>query len=207
MVPTNPDPGWPPPGRHGWGRSSATYAPSTTDRGATRSLILAGVALLICGILLGPAAIAEGIRARRRIAAVRRRPRAADGGPSRPSWWASIATLAVVPGRDADGAGLDLARRPDPRRRSRRAPTSVDEAQAARGHRRLDVGQVDHELGEVGREHVLAHEHRRAVDRLGDALAAQHGRARPGSPSSSASWARRPPPPRSSAPRRPARRR
>lgn len=64
-----PTPGMAAPGRHGWGRSTGTYSPTVMDKGATRSLILAAVALLICGILLGPAAVAEGVRARRRIAA------------------------------------------------------------------------------------------------------------------------------------------
>ena len=64
-----PTPGMAAPGRHGWGRSTGTYTPSVVDKGATRSLILAAVAFLVCGILLGPAAVAEGVRARRRIAA------------------------------------------------------------------------------------------------------------------------------------------
>lgn len=64
-----PTPGMAAPGRHGWGRSTGTYTPTVVDKGATLSLILAAVALVVCGILLGPAAIAEGVKARRRIAA------------------------------------------------------------------------------------------------------------------------------------------
>jgi hypothetical protein len=38
------------------------------DKGATRALILGIVSLLICGVLLGPAAIYEGVQSRKRIA-------------------------------------------------------------------------------------------------------------------------------------------
>jgi hypothetical protein len=40
-----------------------------TDKGATKSIVLGVVGLLICGVILGPAAIVEGVQARRRIAA------------------------------------------------------------------------------------------------------------------------------------------
>lgn len=41
--------------------------PPQTDSGARNSLILAIVGIFICGILLGPAAIVEGVKARKRI--------------------------------------------------------------------------------------------------------------------------------------------
>jgi hypothetical protein len=43
--------------------------PSVTDKGATKSIVLGVVGLVVCGIFLGPAAISEGVQARRRIAA------------------------------------------------------------------------------------------------------------------------------------------
>ena len=43
--------------------------PSMVDRGANLSIVLGIVGLLLCGILLGPAAVVEGVKARRRIAA------------------------------------------------------------------------------------------------------------------------------------------
>jgi len=64
-----PHPGRAAPGRHGWARSEGTYTPSVSDRGATKSIVLGIIGLLICGFLFGPAAIVEGIHARRRIAA------------------------------------------------------------------------------------------------------------------------------------------
>jgi hypothetical protein len=71
--PTGPDdlpgPGRAAPGREGWARSTGTYTPSITDKGANLSIILGIIGLLICGFLLGPAAIVEGVKARRRIAA------------------------------------------------------------------------------------------------------------------------------------------
>jgi hypothetical protein len=51
-------PGMAAPGRQGWARSTGTYTPSVTDKGANLSI----------SILLGPAAIVEGVKARRRIA-------------------------------------------------------------------------------------------------------------------------------------------
>ena len=62
-----PGPGRAAPGREGWARSTGTYTPSVTDKGANLSIILGVIGLLICGILLGPAAIVEGVKARRRI--------------------------------------------------------------------------------------------------------------------------------------------
>ena len=64
-----PGPGRAAPGREGWARSTGTYTPSITDKGANLSIILGVIGLLLCGILLGPAAIVEGVKARRRIAA------------------------------------------------------------------------------------------------------------------------------------------
>jgi hypothetical protein len=64
-----PSPGVAAPGRHGWARSDATYVPSVTDKGATKSIVLGVIGLLLCGVILGPAAIVEGVNARRRIAA------------------------------------------------------------------------------------------------------------------------------------------
>jgi hypothetical protein len=64
-----PGPGMAAPGRHGWGRSDGVYVPSVADRGATKSIVLGVIGLLICGVILGPAAIVEGVQARRRIAA------------------------------------------------------------------------------------------------------------------------------------------
>jgi hypothetical protein len=64
-----PNPGRAAPGRHGWARTEGTYVPSVTDKGATKSIVLGVVGLLICGVILGPAAIVEGVQARRRIAA------------------------------------------------------------------------------------------------------------------------------------------
>jgi hypothetical protein len=48
----------------GWG-----YPPvaTETDKGARTSLILGVVGLAICGVILGPAAIIEGVKARKRI--------------------------------------------------------------------------------------------------------------------------------------------
>jgi hypothetical protein len=43
------------------------YQPTQTDKGARTSLILSIVSLLICGVILGPAAIVEGVKARKRI--------------------------------------------------------------------------------------------------------------------------------------------
>lgn len=43
--------------------------PSVTDKGANVSIVLGVVGIFLCGILLGPAAIVEGVKARRRIAA------------------------------------------------------------------------------------------------------------------------------------------
>lgn len=64
-----PHPGLAAPGRHGWARSDGTYVPSVTDKGANVSIALGLVGIFLCGILLGPAAIVEGVKARRRIAA------------------------------------------------------------------------------------------------------------------------------------------
>jgi hypothetical protein len=63
-----PNPGRAAPGRHGWARSDGVYVPSVADRGATKSIVLGAIGLLICGVILGPAAIVEGVQARRRIA-------------------------------------------------------------------------------------------------------------------------------------------
>ena len=64
-----PGPGMAAPGRHGWARSPGTYVPSVVDKGANKSIVLGVIGLFVCGIFLGPAAISEGIQARRRIAA------------------------------------------------------------------------------------------------------------------------------------------
>lgn len=64
-----PGPGRAAPGREGWARTSGTYTPSVTDRGANVSIVLGVIGLVLCGIILGPAAIVEGVKARRRIAA------------------------------------------------------------------------------------------------------------------------------------------
>src|SRR5689334_17579476 len=49
-----PHPGLAAPGRHGWARAEGTYVPSMTDRGATKSIVLGALGLLICGVILGP---------------------------------------------------------------------------------------------------------------------------------------------------------
>ena len=50
---------------------------------------------------------------------------------------------------------------------------SLDEAQAGGAEGRLGEGELDDELGAVGREEVLAHQHRPAGGVGRDALAAQ----------------------------------
>lgn len=50
------------PGFRGYGG----YVPARTDSGARNALVLSLVAFM-CGIILGPAAIAEGVKARKRI--------------------------------------------------------------------------------------------------------------------------------------------
>lgn len=66
-----PTPGMAAPGRHGWARSEATYTPKVSDGAATKALILGVVALVsslfVCGLILGPAAIIDGVKALRRI--------------------------------------------------------------------------------------------------------------------------------------------
>jgi len=57
---TNP---YGPPG-YGYGYG---YQPTETDKGARTSLILSIVGLVLCGIIFGPAAIVEGVKARKRI--------------------------------------------------------------------------------------------------------------------------------------------
>ncbi len=54
---------------------------------------------------------------------------------------------------------------------------SVDDAEAARGHRRLGLRELDDELGAMRREDVLADEDRLPAPIGGHPLAAQHGRA------------------------------
>lgn len=51
------------PGFRGYGG----YVPARTDPGARNALVLSLVAFVCCGIILGPAAIVEGVKARRRI--------------------------------------------------------------------------------------------------------------------------------------------
>ncbi len=55
-----------PYGTPGWGYPQG-YQPPQLDKGARTSLILGIVGFLICGIILGPAAIIEGVKARKRI--------------------------------------------------------------------------------------------------------------------------------------------
>ena len=59
------------PGRHGWASSEATYNPKVADRAATKALLLGlfsiVASLFICGLVIGPAAIIEGVKVKRRI--------------------------------------------------------------------------------------------------------------------------------------------
>jgi hypothetical protein len=79
-----PGPGMAAPGRHGWARSGGTYTPSVSDGGANKAVILGVISLLAsvfwCGLVLGPAAIIEGVKLLRRIRAsgggLRGRPQA-----------------------------------------------------------------------------------------------------------------------------------
>jgi hypothetical protein len=65
-------PGWGVPGGGPYGSPYGMpygygYQPTETDKGARTSLILSIVSLVICGVILGPAAVVEGVKARRRI--------------------------------------------------------------------------------------------------------------------------------------------
>jgi hypothetical protein len=72
-----PQGGWGPPPQGGWGPPQGPYGygypaygypqQTTTEKGATRSLVLGIISLIICGVILGPAAIYEGVAARKRI--------------------------------------------------------------------------------------------------------------------------------------------
>ena len=78
-----------------------------------------------------------------------------------------------VPADIEDRFGLDVvAVLPDMSRCEDRA-ASVDEAEAGGAGARLGQRQLDDELGAVGREEVLAHQHRPAGGVGGDPLAAQ----------------------------------
>ena len=80
---------------------------------------------------------------------------------------------------DAPRPGADRPGLTPPCARAQSAPATRPGADRVGRDRRLGVGQVDHELGEVGGEHVLADSSTGSpVDRPGDALAPQHRRAR-----------------------------
>lgn len=52
---------------YGYGYGQGHYVQPTMDKGARTSLIAAIVGIFICGVLLGPAAVYEGTKARKRI--------------------------------------------------------------------------------------------------------------------------------------------